>query len=135
MKRLNTFKGVVYPWYCDHMGHMNVQHYISKFDEATWNIFAHVGLTGRYMKANNTGMVAVDQRIIYKLELLPGDNIFIESEILDIENKKIHFKHFMYRLGTNEIVSETTMLGVCIDTVTRKSKALPDFVLTYYKQD
>ena len=40
-----TYRGVVYPWHCDHMNHMNVMWYVGKFDEATWNLFALVGLT------------------------------------------------------------------------------------------
>jgi acyl-CoA thioester hydrolase len=31
-----TYRGVVYPWHCDHMGHMNVMWYVGRFDEATW---------------------------------------------------------------------------------------------------
>jgi acyl-CoA thioesterase FadM len=33
---IDTYRGVVYPWHCDHMGHMNVMWYVGKFDEATW---------------------------------------------------------------------------------------------------
>ena len=29
-----TYRGAVYPYECDHMGHMNVSHYVRKFDEA-----------------------------------------------------------------------------------------------------
>src|SRR5215470_11750022 len=32
---LITARSVVYPWQCDHMGHMNVMWYTGKFDEAT----------------------------------------------------------------------------------------------------
>lgn len=28
-----TYRGVVYPWQCDHMGHMNAMWYVGKFDE------------------------------------------------------------------------------------------------------
>ena len=28
-----TYRGTVYPWHCDHMGHMNVMWYVGKFDE------------------------------------------------------------------------------------------------------
>ena len=42
---IETYRGVVYPWHCDHMGHMNVMWYVGKFDEATWNLFAQVGVT------------------------------------------------------------------------------------------
>ena len=40
-----THRGVVYPWQCDQMGHMNVMWYVGKFDEATWQMFAQMGLT------------------------------------------------------------------------------------------
>ena len=40
-----SYRGAVYPWHCDHMGHMNVMWYVGKFDEATWNFFSEVGLT------------------------------------------------------------------------------------------
>jgi acyl-CoA thioesterase FadM len=30
-----THRGTIYPWHCDHMGHMNVMWYVGKFDEAT----------------------------------------------------------------------------------------------------
>lgn len=35
-----TYRGTVYPWQCDHMGHMNVMWYAGKFDEATWQLHA-----------------------------------------------------------------------------------------------
>ena len=38
-----TYKGSVYPWQCDHIGHMNIMWYVSKFDEANWNFFATLG--------------------------------------------------------------------------------------------
>jgi len=42
---LETYRGAVYPWHCDQMGHMNVMWYVGKFDEATWNLFAEMGVT------------------------------------------------------------------------------------------
>ena len=36
-----TYKGVVYPWECDQMGHMNVMWYTGKFDQATCSLLAH----------------------------------------------------------------------------------------------
>ena len=40
-----TYRGTVYPWQCDHMGHMNVMWYVGKFDEATWQILSTLGLS------------------------------------------------------------------------------------------
>jgi len=29
-----TYRGTVYPWHCDHVGHLNRMWYAGKFDEA-----------------------------------------------------------------------------------------------------
>ncbi len=47
---LVTYTGVVYPWQCDQVGHMNVAFYVSKFDEATWQFFTHIGMDGSYFR-------------------------------------------------------------------------------------
>ena len=67
-----TYRGVVYPWQCDHMGHMNVMWYVGKFDEATWQLLGTLGITGSYMRDQKLGMVAVEQKIVYKRELAEG---------------------------------------------------------------
>jgi len=40
-----TYRGTVYPWQCDHVGHMNIMWYVGKFDEANWNFFARSGVS------------------------------------------------------------------------------------------
>lgn len=50
---IETYRGAVYPWHCDHMGHMNVMWYVGKFDEATWNLFAQLGVTSAYLRENS----------------------------------------------------------------------------------
>ena len=47
-----TYRGTVYPWHCDHMGHMNVTWYVSKFDEASWNFLRSIGITPAYLPAH-----------------------------------------------------------------------------------
>ena len=53
-----TYKGVVYSWQCDQMGHMNVTWYTGKFDEATWNLLAELGITSTYIRDQQCGMAA-----------------------------------------------------------------------------
>jgi acyl-CoA thioester hydrolase len=68
-KLLETYRGAVYPWHCDHMGHRNVMWYVGKFDEATWNLFASLGVTPAYLREQSRAMAAVQQNITYKREL------------------------------------------------------------------
>jgi len=69
---VETYRGMVYPWHCDHMGHMNVMWYVGKFDEATWNLFAAVGITTAFLKENRRGMAAVQQNITYGASSSPA---------------------------------------------------------------
>lgn len=122
------YRGTVYPWNCDHFGHMNVKFYIEKFDQANCNLFATVGLTPRYFRKNNMGMAALEQRILYKRELLPGDNVSIESAVLKMTNKTLHTRHKMINIESGEIAAEMNLVAAHLDMALRKACPLPDFV-------
>ncbi len=120
-----TYRGTIYPWHCDHMGHMNVMWYVGKFDEATWHLLASVGATAARMRQEGIGMVAVEQRIEYKRELLAGDLITIESFVQEAREKAILFVHEMFNQETQELAARTFLTGVCIDIRTRKARPIP----------
>ena len=120
-----TYRGVVYPWQCDHMGHMNVMWYVGKFDEATWQLFAAMGATPSRLREEGFGLVAVEQQIQYKRELRSGDVLTIRSSILEAKEKSIRFTHDMTNDQIGELAATTVLVGVCIDTIARKARALP----------
>lgn len=122
-----TYKGCVYPWQCDHVGHMNVMWYVGKFDEATWNFFAAVGLTPSYLRRMNRGMAAVQQNITYKQELMPGDIVEVRSRILELKDKSVRFLHEMRNGETGAISALCELTGVHLDRSVRKAIAFdPD---------
>ncbi len=125
---MTTYKGVVYPWQCDHMGHMNIQHYAAKFDEATWQFFGSIHMSPDYLRTANRGMVAVDQKTKYKMEVIAGDIVDITTAVLEIREKSIRFLHIMKKTNSGELVAETEFIGVHIDTITRKSCAFAEDV-------
>lgn len=129
-----TGLGVVYPWHCDHMGHMNVMWYTGKFDEATWHLFAHLGLTPFYLRDRRRGMVAVQQETTYKRELIAGDLIAIQSGVLEMREKVIRFYHEMLNAETRELAAKTTLTGVHLDSETRKSCPFPAQILERGRQ-
>ena len=118
---IETYRGAVYPWHCDQMGHMNVMWYVGKFDEATWNLFAAIGVTMAYLRENQRGMAAVQQDITYKRELLSGDTVTVRSMLLEVREKSAKFVHEMRHAVTGEVAAICVLTGVSIDTQTRKS--------------
>jgi acyl-CoA thioester hydrolase len=128
MKMEVMYRGAVYPWHCDHVGHMNVMWYVGKFDEATWNLFARIGLTPAYLRETGRGMAAVQQNITYKRELLAGDVVEVRSSLLEIGSKSIRFLHEMRNAETGEIAATCELTGVHLDRQARTSVAFAETI-------
>ena len=120
-----TYRGMVYPWQCDHVGHMNIMWYVGKFDEANWNFFARLGLTPTYLRESGRGMAAVQQNISYKRELLAGDIVEVRSSLLEIREKSIRFLHEMRNAETGEIAATSEITAVHLHREEHKSIPLP----------
>lgn len=123
-----TYRGTVYPWHCDQMGHMNVMWYVGKFDEATWQLFNAIGLGPASLAASGRGMAAVDQKISYAREVKAGAVVSISSVMEEVHARKIRFAHEMRNDETGDLVASTTILGVHMDTLTRRAVAFEDRV-------
>lgn len=128
MTSVETYRGSVYPWEADHMDHMNVQFYVAKFDEATWQFFAMIGMTPSFLRQENRGMAAIEQVLKYRRELLPGDLVVVRTRLLEMSNKTIRFHHAMENVETGEEAASAEMLGVHIDRDARKSCPFPETV-------
>jgi acyl-CoA thioester hydrolase len=123
-----TYRGAIYPWHCDHMGHMNVTWYVGKFDEATWHLFAQIGMTPSYLREGGRGMAAVQQNISYKRELLAGDIVEIRSRIIELREKVLRFAHDMINAETGESAASGELTAVHLDRAARRSIAFEDRV-------
>src|SRR5262249_54298728 len=97
-----TYRGTVYPWQCDHMGHMNGMWYVGKFDEAIWNMFARIGLTPSYLREARLGMAAVEQTIRYRRELVAGDVVEVRSFVTAVSEKSITFRQTLSHADDGE---------------------------------
>ncbi len=120
-----TYRGAVYPWHCDQVGHMNVMWYVGKFDEATWQFFTALGITPSYLRGQDRGMAAVQMNITYKRELLAGDVVLVRSGVLEIREKVLRFFHEMVNAESGEVAAYADLTGVHIDTRLRKSCPFP----------
>ncbi len=122
---IETYRGVVYPNQIDHMGHMNVQWYTAKFDEATWHLFSAVGITNKYIQDDQRGMAALEQITKYKSEVTAGELLVIKSKILEVKDKTLRFFHVMFNAETEKEIATSELLGVHLDRTKRKSCIFP----------
>ena len=122
---VETYRGTIYPWQCDHMGHMNVMWYVGKFDEATWNLAAMVGITPSYIRDSGCGAAAVQQNITYKRELQAGDTVVVRSRVVEVREKVLRFLHVMENAETGIEAAVCEITGVHIDRQLRKAVPFP----------
>ncbi|MGY4177734.1 acyl-CoA thioester hydrolase [Bradyrhizobium sp. USDA 4518] len=123
-----NYRGICYPWQCDHIGHMNIMWYVSKFDEANWNFLARLGLTSSYVRDSGYGLAGVQQNLSYKREMHPGDLIEIKTQLIEVREKTLRFRHEMRDVETDEVAAICEMTAAHLDKSTRKAAPWPEAV-------
>ena len=125
MSWMETCRGVVYPWHCDQLGHMNVQHYVGHFDIAAFHFLAELGF--RADGKGDTGITLVDAQhtIQFRNEQRLGALFKIESALLKVGTKSVVAMHRLRNIETNIIGATTEIIAVCFDLSKRSSIPIP----------
>ena len=124
-RQIETFRGVVYPWFCDFMGHMNTQFYCTLFDGATLHFLAQLAKRLE-LEAKGCGWVDVRQVIEYKHEIRSGELLLIRTQLTKVGNSSVGFLHEM-RDTDEGILRATSEHVVALFSLTaRKSTPLDD---------
>jgi len=128
-RRVETARGTVHRWQCDHMGHVNVRAYGERFEEACWQFYAMLGIRPSRLRAGEIHMAAVQQDIAYRKELLGGDVVVVHTSMLEVRDKVLKFVHEMVNGETGEVAATSTFTVVCLDASEQRSRAFPPDVL------
>ena len=121
-----TYRGAVYPRHLDHMGHMNIQFYIAKFDAAVWHLFDRIGVTADYIREHHRGMAAVEMNVRYLKELGAGDLVSVRSGVLKVGGHTLDLVQEM-RLGeAGELAAVMRVTAVHLDREARRAVPFPE---------
>lgn len=124
---IETFRGVVYPWHCDAMGHMNTQFYASLYDGATLHFLALLCPTAA-LKAAGHGWADVRQLIEYRREAVGGDLLVVRSTLLRLGNSSIEYRHDLVNAETGTVHATSAQVTVLFDLAERKAIRLGDAI-------
>lgn len=120
-----TYRGTVYPWHCDHMGHMNVMWYVGKFDEALWSFLVPFGLTPGWLREHGRGMAAVEQTIRYLRELRAGDVVLVRSRVTELRERVLRIEQTMFDAALDQPAASMQATAVHLDTAARRAVPFP----------
>jgi len=121
------FKGIVHPWLCDAMGHLNTRHYMAMFDDASYHMLSEASDWDLSSEAwKNKGWADVSHQIDYKNELHAGTLVEVTGGIREIGRSS--FTSFYSLRNKMTGVEAATMLAkvVFFDLQARKSMPITD---------
>lgn len=124
-RQVETFRGVVYPWFCDFMGHMNTQFYCTLFDGATLHFLALLAKRSE-LEAKGCGWVDVRQVIEYKHEIRSGELLLIRTRLTKMGNSSVGFLHEMHDTDEGILRATSEHVVALFSLTARKSTPLDD---------
>lgn len=126
---VETFRIGIFPIHCDQFNHMNARWYAAFFDDASYHLYLHAGLSFRRMAAEG-GIVPVLARttISYERELVVGSLLVIRSGFVRLGGKSIERVARMYDAETEELCATERAVDVCFDQKTRKAAVIPNWI-------
>ena len=119
---------------CDLNGHMNVAYFVLVFDHATDTFFDHVGLDESYRAETNNSVFVVEAHVTYDQEVLEGAALRVTTQILDIDDKRLHLFHRMYAGESDDLLATNELMILHMDMDIRRSAPFPKKALTYFQR-
>jgi acyl-CoA thioester hydrolase len=123
---VETFRATIAPADCDHLGHMNVQHYFRAVSDGMFAAMVRVGLTPEEIRRRKLSFAVVRAETEFHRELYAGDVIALESTILTVGEKSATFHHRLRNAATDEIAMSTEFKCVLLDLEKRQATVVPE---------
>jgi len=120
---IETFRGVVFPWHCDVMGHMSVQHQMPLLDNAVYHLLGEFGPTVEVRHGERIGWADVKQQIHYLSEILAGDLLVLRSGIIRAGRSSLTHRTVIVRRSDGAVC--TAMEGVTARYHLERRRSVP----------
>ena len=121
-----VFRGLVHPWMCDTMGHLNVRHYTGLFDDCCWHVLAY--LLPPQARGGKVGWVAATMTMDFVQEVLPGTALELFPIVTRIGSKSIKTRTEMRDASNGNHYATGHFVSILFDLEARSSMLLPDDV-------
>lgn len=122
---LQLHRETVRPEWIDYNGHMNVAYYVMVSDHATDAFFDYIGIGQDYVTKERKSAFAVDLRMVYLRELIEGSGVSVKTQLIDFDQKRFHFAHYLEHESEGWTAAISEWIGVHVDLEARRSAPFP----------
>jgi len=122
------WREAVRPEWCDYNNHLNMSYYVLIFDHGTDVFHAGLGLDKDYRLTAHCSTFAVETHTNYLAEVHEGDEVGVTTQLLDFDEKRLHYFHRMYHAEKGFLSATTEIMTVHVDLDARKVVPMADAI-------
>ncbi|MBT8207573.1 MAG: thioesterase family protein, partial [Acidimicrobiia bacterium] len=117
---LELYRCRVEPDWVDYNDHMTEAAFLTAFGWASDALFRYIGDDEGYRAAENS-FYTVETHVNYLREALLDDPLRFTTQVLGLDDKRLHFYHQMFNADTGELLCTTEQMLLHVDTVAAKA--------------
>jgi acyl-CoA thioester hydrolase len=123
------YRDVVRSGWIDENGHMNMGYYVVVFDYATDAWLDFIGLSRSYKAARGVMTFSLESHVTYRRELREGDELRFTTQLLDFDEKRIHYFHRMLHAREGYLAATNELMSLHVSRETRRSAPMAREIL------
>ena len=103
------------PEWVDYNGHVHESRYLQLFADATDALLRTVGIDAAYLEAGGS-YFTVETHLSHLRQLEAGDRVYVTTQIVDSDEKRLHLFHVLKRDGEAEPIATAEQMLLHVDT-------------------
>ena len=117
------------PAWIDYNGHLNMAFYNVLFDRCVDCVYDELGIGAEYAQNGDGSCFTLQVHLNYLSELALADPVSVTLQLIDFDDKRLHYFQTMVNRTTGELAATSENLAIHVDMQTRRSAPFPAEVL------
>jgi acyl-CoA thioester hydrolase len=109
----------------DYNGHLNMAYYAVLFDRSAEEMFETFGLGPNYVHKTKCSFFTLETHTTYAHELHAGHKVRIENQIIDADQKRVHYVQQMFHAEENFLSCVLEVMVAHVDLAAKKTAPFP----------
>ena len=110
----------VRPEWIDYNGHLTDSRYVQIFGNGVDVLYRQVGVDAAY-RASGRMFYSVESHVVHLGEAKVGESLYLTTQILALDQKRLHLFHRLHRAANNELIATGEQMQLHVDTAAAKA--------------
>lgn len=123
------YRDVVRSEWIDHNRHLNMGYYVVVFDLATDAWLDFIGLDLHSKASQDVTTFSLESHVLYLREVGEGDELRFTTQLLDFDEKRIHYFHQMHHAQEGYLAATNELMSLHVSQKTRRGAPMAPEIL------